>query len=280
MPEATDCIPTSETPGKRKAEPKRQALCIGINAYPAGNALSGCINDSDDWADVLSARGYGVTFLQDEDATRQNILDAMKALVGRLNRGDVGIVTYSGHGTYVADVDGDEPDGRDEAICPVDVFSGNVITDDELFDVFNDRERGTRVALISDSCHSGTVARFAPAPVSTDCRAKVRYLPPGDFLPRKLRPLGRSLARATPLKSSALLLSGCQDFEYSYDAYINGRYNGAMTRAAIDALNFVGDGATYRQWAAELRKRLPSQEYPQSPQLVGSASQKKWKALA
>jgi len=67
------------------------------------------------------------------------------------------------------------------------------------------------------------------------------------------------------------LLSGCNDEQYSYDAYINGRYNGAFTRTAID--NFrLGD--SYRQWYARIRTVLPSERYAQTPQLEGKETMK------
>ena len=76
----------------------------------------------------------------------------------------------------------------------------------------------------------------------------------------------RFLAEAEMLE---LLLSGCSDSEYSYDAYINGRYNGAMSRYAIDTIK-ANSGATFNEFYALLRQALPSQEYPQTPQLEGS----------
>ena len=39
---------------------------------------------------------------------------------------------YSGHGGSTKDLDGDEEDGQDEYICPVDFKSAGTIVDDEL----------------------------------------------------------------------------------------------------------------------------------------------------
>jgi hypothetical protein len=62
----------------------------------------------------------------------------------------------------VPDLDGDEPDGTDECLCPHDVRKNGPITDDELYESFSSLERGAKLLMISDSCHSGTVTRFAP----------------------------------------------------------------------------------------------------------------------
>jgi len=76
-----------------------------------------------------------------------------------------------------------------------------------------------------------------------------------------------------------LLLAGCQDTEYSYDAYFEGRPNGAFSFVALQALKPLTAKSTYKDWYKAIRKMLPSQQYPQSPNLYGSTSMKKWKVL-
>lgn len=199
------------------------------------------------------------------------------------------VIQYSGHGSFVPDEDGDEPDGTDECLCPYDVRSQGPITDDELFDLFSARRPGVKVFMISDSCHSGTVARFAPIQTPPTIRGrhapqrKVRFLPPQAFLPRKeAEKLGVKRAyRASspPGRYAALLMAGCQDTEYSYDAYFQGRPNGAFSFVALRALAALKPGATYGDWYKAVRKVLPSQQYPQTPNLYGSKSMKKWKVF-
>jgi metacaspase-1 len=75
---------------------------------------------------------------------------------------------------------------------------------------------------------------------------------------------------------AALLMSGCQDLEYSYDAHFDDRPNGAFTYVALAALRELPAGATYRDWTAAIAEQLPSQDYPQTPGLDGSSSQRKW----
>ena len=102
---------------------KKLALCIGINDYPGtGSDLSGCVNDANDWGKLLSQKGFTVKKLLDKEATRKNILDNMKSLIDPAIKGDSIIFQYSGHGTYIADKDGDESDGTDECLCPSDLL--------------------------------------------------------------------------------------------------------------------------------------------------------------
>jgi hypothetical protein len=163
---------------------KKTALCIGINNYPGSGAdLSGCVNDVKDWAKVFALHGFKVQKLLDKDATKKNILAAISAMVTTAEKGDSLIIQYSGHGSYVPDENGDETDGTDECLCPYD-YKKAEITDDELNELFTSKKNGVKLVFFSDSCHSGTVTRFAPITTpSTTGGAKapvrkVRFLPP------------------------------------------------------------------------------------------------------
>jgi metacaspase-1 len=83
-----------------------------------------------------------------------------------------------------------------------------------------------------------------------------------------------------PGRHQALLMSGCQDTEYSYDAWFEGRPNGAFTFVALRELAGLSASAKYKDWYAAIRTRLPSQQYPQSPNLYGMSSMKNWKVFA
>ncbi|MCK6561007.1 caspase family protein [candidate division KSB1 bacterium] len=269
----------------------KHALCIGINNYPGTSSdLNGCVNDANDWAKELTKRGFAVTKLLDKQATGKAMRAAIQTTVGKAKFGDLIVVQYSGHGSFVPDENGDEPDGTDECLCPYDIGRNGPITDDELFDLFSERPRGVKILMISDSCHSGTVARFAPIttpPTTTGKHApqrKVRFLPPAVFLSRsETAKLGvrRALRSSSPPgRYAALLLAGCQDTEYSFDAYFRGRPNGAFTFVALRALSGLPAQATYADWFKAIRTALPSQQYPQAPNLYGSSSMKKWKLFA
>jgi hypothetical protein len=220
----------------------------------------------------------------------------MSDLIGKASKGDSLVITFSGHGTYQPDEDGDEADGLDEALCPYDLqTNGAALIDDEIKSIFGARKAGVRIVLISDSCHSGTVTRAAKAEKDADTRP--RFMPMGNWLPARLLPKDRAGKPATtmvapsgtsPLMSAYsnklgdLLLSGCKEGpnNYSYDARIAGRFNGAFTYYALKALKGLKEGATYADWHKAVIKSLPSASYPQSPQIVGSPTARQGKVLA
>lgn len=253
----------------------RISLHIGINDYPGtGNDLSGCVNDANDWAALCREEGFDqVETLLDGQATKQNMLSAISKQLRRLNYGDLLVLTYSGHGSYTTDTNGDEADRRDECLCPYDIWTEGPITDDELYELFQIRDRGARFVFISDSCHSGTVNRFAPPLIPDEKPRRVRFLPPRAFAPNT--PDIETPRVGGKSRRSALLMAGSLDREYSYDAWFGDRPNGAFTRAAIDAY-WETHPATYREWVHQIRLRLPSPDYPQTPQLDGASYQQAW----
>ncbi len=235
----------------------KKAICIGINNYPGiFNDLKGCVNDARDWSALLQGLGFDVSLMLDSQATRQNVKAALQGLVGTTNAGDLAVLTYSGHGTQVVDSGSDEEDPYDEAIC---LYDGNVI-DDELRLILEGLHRQATLVMISDSCFSGSVTRIAGE------KATPRFIPPA------VSTAGRTARRPFLLPEAnmpEILITGCSDSEYSYDAEFNGRPNGAMTALALGVIQ-QNPNATYREFYAALRALLPSDDYPQSPQLEGS----------
>jgi hypothetical protein len=275
----------------------RKALCIGINNYPGTDLdLRGCVNDGEDWAATLSARGYSVQKLIDAQATKSAMAGAISALVKGAASGDSLVITFSGHGTYAPDRNGDEPDGLDEGLCPYDIKQGQVLIDDEIHQLFAQRAAGVRILLISDSCHSGTVIRAAP-PDPEATGARPRFMPMGAWLPESElpraangRPANQVALSSTlspwvgglSVASGDLLMAGCAEGpnNFSYDATIAGRPNGAFTYYALKALKKMSPSSTYHDWHAEIRKALPSASFPQAPQLFGSKSARRYKIFA
>ncbi|WP_300449729.1 caspase family protein [Accumulibacter sp.] len=278
----------------------KRALCIGINNYPGTHMdLSGCVNDANDWAAELTARGFSVSKLLDSQATKAAMVGGIQTLIASATSGDVVVITYSGHGTYVPDTNGDEVDGLDEGLCPYDLqTSGEALLDDEINELFSARKAGVRLVLISDSCHSGTVTRAAAADPDAEDAPRPRFMPMGNWLPADRLPRGISgqplttvpvsagaspFAAALSRKTGDLLLAGCKEGpnNFSYDARIGGRPCGAFTYYALKALRSLPANATYANWYAKITPGfLPSASYPQSPQIVGTADARKRKIFS
>jgi len=101
--------------------------------------------------------------LYDDQCTIGNVRKKIREVAYRCGPDDCFVFYYSGHGTSLKDDDGDEADGRDEALCFVDqdgqVTYDTCLRDDDFCKLITQNIRkDTRIIVISDCCHSGTVA--------------------------------------------------------------------------------------------------------------------------
>ncbi|WP_166359554.1 caspase family protein [Pseudomonas akapageensis] len=261
------------------------ALCIGINDYPGTeNDLTGCVNDAHDWAAELGKRGFTVNLLLDAAATKVAMVTAMVQTIASARSGDLVVFTYSGHGTWVPDLSGDEPDGRDEALCPWDIAQEQALLDDEIEAIFTKRASGVRILLISDSCHSGSVTRGDDSDLDPGL-PRARFLPPQVWMPadqlgnvaQRPKHLLGGLARS----GGDLLLAGCTDGQFSWDTRFRDRPNGAFTFYALKTLSRLSATASYQDWMKAISPSyLPTNQLPQDPQLFGSRTARHWQVFA
>jgi hypothetical protein len=254
----------------------RTALAVGIN-YPGTSAqLHGCVNDALDWTAELVGRGYNVTTLLDGQATRDAILGTLDGMVRTARYGDRLAFTISSHGTWAPDRDGDEADGRDEAIVPVDYRTAGIILDDDLHEIYQRTPLGVRFYVFGDLCHSGSLTRSFGA-VRGD--GVPRFLPPVEWADEPTLERAKRVefaeARGKP-RSGPVFISGCEDSEYSYDASFGRRANGAATYWALRTLP---EAKTVADWHRRIRQQLPDtvRGFEQHPQLTASRWQSRWR---
>jgi hypothetical protein len=135
------------------------SLHIGLNLVDSAAygfpvpTLAGCINDANDMQDLARSKGFLTRQLLDGEATSAAVVSKVEQAAERLQSGDIFLMTYSGHGSQVPDPS--EPDQQSETW----VLWDRQLIDDELLALWGRFRAGVRVLLISDSCHSGTMAR-------------------------------------------------------------------------------------------------------------------------
>lgn len=227
--------------------------------------------------------------------TRANIISAMQWLVSNAQPNDSLFFHFSGHGGQTEDLDGDEDDGFDEVIYPLDHKHAGHIVDDEMFAIMvAPLPPGCRLTGIFDSCHSGT-ALDLPYVYSTEGKIKepnllaeagqgalqagLSYMR-GDLggVARGLMGLGKKvmagnkaerISKATRTSpADAIQWSGCKDSQTSADAVEAGSATGAMSYAFITSLTQAPQ-QTYQQLLVSIRQILAN-KYSQKPQLSAS----------
>ncbi|ODN73584.1 hypothetical protein L202_08084 [Cryptococcus amylolentus CBS 6039] len=295
----------SRCSGRRKALLARTPISsdIGINYIGTSAELSGCINDAHNIQKFITERyGYkleDIVMLTDDTndprtiPNRENIIKGMKWLVDGAQRDDALFLHYSGHGTQTEDLDGDEQDGDDEAICPLDYETEGLIIDDE-----SDHElcvqplpAGCHLTAIFDSCHSATVMDL---PYVYDTEGNIKepdllqeasegLLGAGmDILRGDTNGIMKSLFGAAKSAFSAnqanektkktktspadvVMWSGCKDDQTSADTQEAGKATGAMSYAFIASLN-KNPNQSYQELLISVREEMKGR-YTQKPQL-------------
>jgi hypothetical protein len=235
----------------------KKALLIGINYLrDPNNQLYGCINDAiqirNYLIDVLGYKEEDITLLRDDmpdllPTGKRIITELIKLVNDSFNCSEL-FFHYSGHGTNIADTNGDEIDGRDECIVPSDYKSG-IITDDLLFEII----KGVRCRLIvlMDSCHSGSVL---------DLQNSYSY----DYTKKDVS--FEQNSRKEINNPNIIMFSGCRDTEYSMDSYFD-KYNmpmGVLTHSVIEIMrkNKVRPLGVY-DFYCQLCEYIKSKNYPQ-----------------
>jgi hypothetical protein len=232
----------------------RRALLIGIGKYQVLPRLPGTKNDIDLVHQVLVSR-YGFTeqdihTLRDEAATREAVLAAFNQIVKEAGPNDVVYIHYSGHGSQVQDLNGDESDDQlDETIVPVDGRTEGIpdITDDELEEILS-RLRTPKAVVVLDSCHSGTATR--------GLEVRVRSVPQ-DHRVNLYKKDGVTTRAIVPVNlHSYVLFSGAASHEEALDGPVDGRYHGFFTHSLFKSLQSAPIDASTRKIFAGAKQEL------------------------
>ena len=244
-------------PLKINVNKKHTALLVGINyvnvVYNNKKIeLKGCINDIKNMSAVLEETNkFVVTTLTDETPikpTRSNIITELTKLLCDANPGDLLYFHYSGHGSNIPDVSGDELNGFDDVIFPIDM---KLISDDELKKLINEKlKKDVTLVTFFDCCSSGSVLDL-----------KYQYL---DSLSSDKDSLTINPLEIEP-EGKVFCISGCDDTQTSADVYISNKYQGAATESFIRCLKQKSN-CTWRDLLLRMRSDLKTRGFIQTPQ--------------
>ncbi len=255
---------------------KGYAINIGINRVDPAHyhgwegVLKACEADAEDMRALTEGLGFDGEMLLTKDATADAVIGAISGAAERLEPGDLLVLSYSGHGGQVRDVDGEEDDDLDETW----VLYDRQLVDDELFDLYGRFAEGVRIFVLSDSCHSGSVTRDIYLDELLDQavdRGFVAAKPAVRSVPPELRrdiyddnkelydgvQAGKSGDDAD-VKATVILISGCQDNQQSLDGERNGLFTETMLKTWKDG-TFTG---SYRRFRRRILNQMPPYQSP------------------
>lgn len=232
----------------------KNALLIGCNYKNSMYELNGCINDATNIKKILT-ESYGfdnIVLMTDNTLitpTKKNILAEITSLLHNANSGDILFLSFSGHGVNLTDRNGDEKDGLDEVIVPIDF---DYIRDDELNSLIQDHlKKNVTLFALFDSCHSGTML-------------DLRY----QYLDSTSSEKDTEELKYSETEGNVIMISGCMDSQTSMDAYIRsaGTYQGAMTFAFLESIK-KKPNLSWKDLLTSMRDYLKNADYEQIPQL-------------
>ena len=285
IPVAPSPLTPSPAAGAVPLTGTRRALCIGIDAYPLGAALAGCVADAHTWKTTLEGFNFQVELLLDAQATRQGMIDAIRGLVDRAGPGDVIVLHYSGHGTQLPDDSGDEQDQKDEALVPYDGIDGHLLVDDELRVILANLRAGVRMTCFFDCCHAGSNTRFAIGSGRQRGGLTERFLAATPAMVRAHRAFRATSAVrggfTAPEPGEEMMhhvqFSACQDFQTAKEQ--NGQ--GWFTRLATGLIAQGGGTRRNLDFQENLEAAFAPHAYlNQSPRLEGPIERKRQAFLA
>lgn len=256
------------------------SLHIGVNQVDPGHyggwsgPLVACEADADDLLALALAQGFDGRTLKTSAATRHAVRSGIEDAASRLAPGGIFLLTYSGHGGQVPDSSGDEDDLKDETWCLYDAQ----LVDDELYELWHGFPEGTRVLVLSDSCHSGTAVRAPSSSALTvsltqgplaemlgTVGAAIRCMPdPAAVRTYRLnREFYDGLQQQIPttrqeIAATVRLISGCQDNQLSLDGSFNGLFTGQLLRV-WNRGRFQG---SYGEFHKAILSRMPATQSP------------------
>nr|XP_043609475.1 metacaspase-1 [Erigeron canadensis] len=249
----------SHGPPPPAAHGRKKAVIVGISYKFSRHELKGCINDAKCMKYLLINKfrfpESSIIMLTEEETdpykipTKHNMRMALFWLVNGCQPGDSLVFHYSGHGSRQRNYNGDEVDGYDETLCPLDFETQGMIVDDEInATIVKPLPLGVKLHAIIDACHSGTVL---------DLPYLCRMSRSGQYVWEDHRP--RSGIWKGSNGGEVISISGCDDDQTSADTSALSKITstGAMTFCFIQAIEH-GNASTYGSLLGSMRNAIRS----------------------
>ncbi len=229
----------------------KRALLIGISEY---NTTQSDVSDND-WVNIhgandvdllattLKQQRFQITKITNRAANADRIRKEIKNLALSCKSGDIVYIHFSCHGQPVEDMNGDEEDGWDEALIPVDakkvyqkgVYTGEKhIIDDELNGYFRTIRKNVGpngfVYVVLDACHAGSSYRGDEEEDSVITRGTDRgfSMSSKPYVPR-IDKRGKMKVEKSATMANICILEACRSYQVNSEIKEKGKYYGSLS---------------------------------------------------
>ena len=211
-----------------------------------------------------------IKVLTNREASYRGIREAFfNWLIKGTKPGDLAIFYFSGHGSRVRDLDGDEEDGFDEVLCPYDIDcenGKNLLLDDELGAWLRKLSKRTVVVMI-DSCHSGGATRGVKKDYSVRLEKTPMYIE--KFLPIKnyKSVLARGISNQKDIPEGVVFFAASKEDQVAGECkFPDGEFYGGFTYSVVQGIKRL-KRPTYKQVYQYSKEVISELRLPQEPLL-------------
>jgi len=228
----------------------KRAFLVGISEYSSTPQSSDDIwtnihgtNDVELLSQTLKKQGFSIKKLLNKAATARQIRKEFTRFISSCRTGDIVYLHFSCHGQPVEDINGDEDDGWDESLVPVDAkkvyqkgnYTGeNHIIDDEL----NEYLRSIRakvgvngfVYVVIDACHAGSSYRGDEEEDSVIIRGTNKGFSTSNkqYTPR-IDKRGKIKIEKSASMANICILEACRSYQVNSEIREDGKYYGSLS---------------------------------------------------
>lgn len=253
----------------------KQALLVGISNYPthmqeesSWKSIHGA-NDVNTIAPILKKQGFSVKLLSNQQATHSAILKNLSDIIRKVKSGDIVYLHFSGHGQAVEDLDGDEPDGWDEAFIPYDAqkkYNEGIYTGEKhlLDDELNKHLSSLRTKLgptgilyvVMDACHAGSTYRGDDVEDSTFVRGTdLGFSRSGKTYAPRIDKRSNISLTSLPNAAPIYMVEACRAYEVNTEIKENDCYYGPLSYYIIQEL-LTTPLSFDTKWIEQVRKNM------------------------
>ncbi len=272
---------------------QKRALIVAVGDYPDSSKLLdiNSLNDIPLIESALFKLGFlkeHIFILKNEQATKRAIISNIEQhLIDESQAGDIAYFHFSGHGQQIQDYNGDEIDGYDEALVPVDAikdfglynYKGEKHIADDTLGALYDRIRKKlgkegHLLVTIDACHSGTSTRGIGSSRGVDLpMASPEYRAQSQ---KGKTESNQELYTEEDTKDLASLVAffGSMASQRNFEVQAENKVMcGSLSYAFSKELNNISAGASYQQLFDRIRLTISAQPNNQTPEATGVLNQ-------
>lgn len=267
---------------------RKRAFLVGISHYDTAltgyqwNNING-VEDINLLNPTLKNQGFNTIVLLDEQATFDNIVNQITQLTNKTKKGDVVYLHFSTHGQPVEDSNGDEEDGWDESIVPIDaykiykkgVYEGQKHLTDDLLNKYVKKLRekigpNGFLYVVIDACHAGTSSR---ANDETNRGTHVGFTHNNKVFKPSTIKKSHYRVEASARQSNVLFIEACRPDQVNTEIKVDGKRFGPLSYNIAQTLSVLKLTTNAREFVESLKHSLMTTgRWPNNQNLVTETS--------